>query len=71
MKRPIIKTKPVRPYRIARAVIAAIVVVVIAVLAWFVWERMHPAHALAPFARVAQEDSPRAAANAPSPAILS
>ena len=69
MKRQIIKTKPVRPYRVARAVVATIVVIAIALAAWFVWERGHAAHALPAPVRVVVQDSPRAPSNAQTPIV--
>lgn len=66
MKRQIIKTKPVRPYRVARAIIAAVVIILIAAVAWFVWEKAHPVHATS-LARASVQDSSASASNAQRP----
>ncbi|HET9342556.1 MAG TPA: hypothetical protein VFO25_06555 [Candidatus Eremiobacteraceae bacterium] len=70
MKRQIIKTKPVRPYRVARIIIAAFVIAIVAALAFELWTRAHAAHALAAHAVLLLQDSPTAVSNPPSPAVL-
>jgi len=46
MKRQIIKTRSVRPYRFARIAIAVVVLVVLAAVAYVWWSRTHAGHAL-------------------------
>ena len=70
MRRQIIKTKPVQPYRIARFIIAVVVVIVIAAVALLLWTRTHAAHALTSHTFFAWQDSANAAANPPSPVAL-
>lgn len=70
MKRQIIKTKPVQPYRIARLIIAVIAIIVVAAIAFEMWTKAHAAHALAGRSVFALQDSSRAAANPPSPIVL-
>ena len=70
MRRQIIKTKPVRPYRVARIIIAMIVIAIIAAVAAELWMKAHATHALAIHAVFGLQDSPAAASNPPSPAVL-
>ena len=70
MKRQIIKTKPVQPYRVARIIITVIVIIVVAAVAFELWARTHATHAIAVHAEFAMQDSPSAPRNAPSPVVL-
>lgn len=70
MKRQIIKTKPVQPYRVARIIIAVIAIIVVAVIAFEMWTKAHAAHAFSDRSVFALQDSSRAAANPPSPIVL-
>jgi len=70
MRRQIIKTKPVRPYRVARIIIAVIVIAIIAAVAVDLWMKAHATHALATHAVYVLQDSPAAASNPPSPVVL-
>jgi hypothetical protein len=57
MKRPIIKTKPERPYRIARLVLLVLVLALGATLAYIVvWPRLHAVHAGAPPRTTVRQD---------------
>jgi len=70
VRRQIIKTKPVRPYRVARIIIAVIVVIVIAALGFELWTRTHATHASAGRGAFALQDSTYAPRNPPSPVVL-
>jgi hypothetical protein len=57
MKRPIIKTKPERPYRIARLILLLLVLLLGATLAYIVvWPRVHAMHAGASPLTTVQQD---------------
>ena len=70
MRRQIIKTKPVRPYRVARIILAVIVVAIVAALVFELWTKAHATHSLATHAAFLLQDSLRAASNPPSPIVL-
>jgi hypothetical protein len=72
MKRQIIKTRPVQPYRAARIVFAVIIVALLGALA-YVWlaPRAHPAHAGLASRTTAQQDLPIFCRKSRTPAILS
>jgi len=70
VKRQIIKTKPVQPYRVARIIIAVIVIIIVAAVAFELWTRTHATHSLAAHAGFAMQDSLSAPMNAPSPVVL-
>jgi hypothetical protein len=70
VKRQIIKTKPVAPYRLARIVITLIVIIIVAAVAFELWTRAHATHALEDHAVFAMQDSLSASRNPPSPVVL-
>ena len=70
MRRQIIKTKPVRPYRVARIIVAVIVVIVLAAIGYALWTRAHATHASAVRGAFALQDSSFAPRNPPSPVVL-
>jgi len=70
MRRQIIKTKPVRPYRVARIIVAVIVIAIIAAFVVELWTKAHATHALAPHTVLLLQDSPAALSNPPSPVVL-
>ena len=70
MKRQIIKTKSVQPYRVARIIIAVVVIIIAAAVAYVLWTRAHATHALAAHTAFALQDSQSASRNPPSPVVL-
>jgi len=77
MKRQIIKTRPVAPYRFARIAIAVIVVALLGALAYvLIWDRPHQSHAAsasrpaAALRTAALQDSSIFLRNTQSPASL-
>jgi len=70
MKRQIIKTRPVAPYRFARIAIAVVVVALLGALAYFVWERQHPSHASYAVRAAVRQDSSILLRKTQSPASL-
>lgn len=70
MKRQIIKTKPVQPYRVARIIIAVIVIIVVAAVAFELWTKAHATHAMPGRSGYAMQDSQSAYRNPPSPVVL-
>ena len=70
MKRQIIKTKPVQPYRAARIIIIVVIIIVVAAVAFELWTRAHATHALAAHTAFARQDSFSAQRNPPSPVVL-
>jgi len=69
MRRQIIKTKPVRPYRVARLIIAVLVIIVIAAVVFELWTKAHATHALATHVAFVLQDSLMRAANPQSPVV--
>lgn len=70
MKRQIIKTKPVQPYRVARMIFAIVLVIIVAAVAFELWTRAHATHASAVLYVRAVQDSQSASRNPPSPVVL-
>lgn len=73
MKRQIIKTRPVRPYRVARIVIAIITAAVLAIIGYLLFERSRPApaHASSTLRTSVRQDLRISSRNSRTPAILS
>jgi hypothetical protein len=70
MRRQIIKTKPVRPYRVARIIITVIVIAIVAAVVLELWTKAHATHALGTHAVFVLQDWLRAPSNPPSPVVL-
>ena len=71
MKRQIIKTRAVRPYRIARIVIAVVIIALLAVLGYVIAKpHIQPAHASAPREIDVRQDLANASMKSRSPATL-
>jgi len=71
MKRQIIKTRPVKPYRVVRIVLAIVIVALLAALGYlFARPHAQPAHAGAMHVIDARQDLTNASMKSRSPAIL-